>query len=250
MEYSKPPLSYEQQISLLKSRGLIIQSKEKARHILRRISYYRLSAYCIPFQSDKDCFDENTTIENIVELYNFDHDLRIIIFESLQKVEIFLRTLITYHLAHKYGAFGYADQKNLTPKFKDKQKWVNYFNDVLNDVLSRSKEIFISHYKTKYDESKHFPIWIVTEVISFGALSLLFAGLKPSDQNEIAKEFCINHTVLKSWFHHLVYIRNICAHHARLWNRKLAIKPKIPIKLYAWHKPCTIQNDRIFHLYQ
>jgi len=170
MKYSKPPLSYEQQISLLESRGLIIQSKEKARHILRRISYYRLSAYCIPFQSAKDCFIENTTIEDIVTLYNFDHNLRIIIFESIQKVEIFLRTLITYHLAHKYGAFGYTDQKNLTPKFKDKQKWVNYLNDVLNDVLSRSKEIFIYHYKTKYDESKHFPIWIVTEVISFGAL--------------------------------------------------------------------------------
>lgn len=87
------------------------------------------------------------------------------IFESLQKVEIFLRTLITYHLAHKYGTFGYADQKNLSPNI-NKQKWVND----LNDALQRSKEIFISHYKTKYDESKHFPIWIVTEVISFGAL--------------------------------------------------------------------------------
>lgn len=195
-----------------------------------------MSAYCIPFQSAKDCFNENTTIENTVELYNFDQDL-----ESIQKVEIFLRTLITYHIALRYGAFGYADQKNLSPNI-DKQKWVND----LNDALQRSKEIYISHYKTKYDESKHFPIWIVTEVISFGALSLLFAGLKSSDQNEIAKEFYINHTVLKSWFHHLVYIRNICAHHARLWNRKLAIKPKIPIKLSAWHKPFTIQNDRIF----
>jgi len=71
-------------------------------------------------------------------------------------------------------------------------------------------------------------------------------GLKPSDQNEIAKEFYINPTVLKPWFHHLVYLRNICAHHARLWNRKLAIKPKIPKKLCTWHKPFTIQNDRIF----
>lgn len=91
--------------------------------------------------------------------------ISIMIFESLQKVEIFLRTLITYHLAHKYGTFGYADQKNLSPNI-NKQKWVND----LNDALQRSKEIFISHYKTKYDESKHFPIWIVTEVISFGAL--------------------------------------------------------------------------------
>jgi abortive infection bacteriophage resistance protein len=242
MKYSKPPLSYEQQIDLLESRGLIIKDREKARNILRRINYYRLSAYCIPFQSSKDCFSVNTTIEDIVELYNFDHDLRTIIFESLQVIEIFIRTLITYHLSHKYGAFGYANQKNFSSTFINHQKWI----DELNDVLSRSQEVFISHYKTKYDESKHFPIWMATEVVSFGALSLLFAGLKPSDQNEIAKEFNINHEVFKSWLHHLVYIRNICAHHARLWNRVLAIKPKIPKKLDSWHKPYTIQNGRVF----
>ena len=112
--------------------------------------------------------------------------------------------------------------------------------------MKRSREVFIGHYKKKYHGSKYFPIWIVTEVISFGALSQLFAGLRAYDQKEISKHFKAPHIVFKSWLHNLVYVRNICAHHARLWNRSLAIKPKIPKNTPLWHKPYSIPNGKVF----
>ena len=242
MEYKKRPLTYDQQIDLLESRGLIFQNREKARSILQRISYYRLSAYWIPFQSCKDCFNKDATIEKVVELYNFDRELRTIVFDSLQIVEISIRTFLTYYLSNKYGAFGYADPQKFSTYFKNHQKWL----DDLNNELKRSREVFISHYKNKYHGSKYFPIWIVTEVISFGALSQLFAGLRAYDQKEISKHFKAPHIVFKSWLHNLVYVRNICAHHARLWNRSLAIKPKIPKNIPLWHKPYTIPNGKVF----
>jgi len=242
MEYTKPPLTFDQQINLLESRGVTIQDKEKAKNILRRISYYRLSAYFIPFLNQKDSFKQDVTIEKIERLYNFDHKLRTLVFDGLQIVEVSIRTLITYHLAHRYGTFGYSDFSNFSPSFRNYEKWINN----LNEELNRSKELFIEHYKLKYSDSKYYPIWMVTEVISFGALSQLFKGLKPKDQKEISTYFNLTHKVLKSWIHNLVYVRNICAHHARLWNRTLGIKPIIPIKMDTWHNPYTITNNKIF----
>lgn len=223
MQYTKPPLTFDQQLDLLISRGLIVNDRPQALKILRQISYYRLSAYCIPFHISKDQFHGSAKFEDVYELYCFDREFRFFLARYIEPIEISIRTILTNYLAHKYDAFGYVDPRNFPPSF-DHAKWLFSVEEEVN----RSKEIFVEHYRTKYTKMKCLPIWMVSEIFSFGSLSILFSGLFDIDKSAIAKEFGIHHVVLRSWLHSLCYIRNICAHHSRVWNRTLAITPKIP----------------------
>lgn len=239
MEYQKPPLTYTEQLELLIRRGLIVENKESAIKYLRHISYYRLSAYFLPFkQSDK--FHTGTKIEDVIRLYAFDQELRILVLSAIEPVEIALRTQIIYHLSHKYGVFGYLEPLNFSNRFKH-EKWLNNLKKTINE----STETFLQHYRKKYTLNSDFPLWMALEVISFGSLSHLFKGLKGCDQQEISKLYGLKDTVLLSWLHSLAYMRNICAHHARLWNRTLTVKPSLPVKTETWK---DVKNHRIYCL--
>lgn len=100
--YNKPHLSYKNQIDLLKSRGLIVNDENFAITKLKHISYFRLSAYFLPFQSTKDTFDHGTTFEQIIDLYHFDKELRLLTFGAIEKIEIFLRTSLAYKSLQTY----------------------------------------------------------------------------------------------------------------------------------------------------
>lgn len=247
MQYSKPALTIQQQINLLSSRGLIIKDQRFAEAVLQQISYYRLSAYCIPFQLQKDKFHDGTSFESVYRLYRFDHDLRILVFDVLERVEVAIRAKITYVLARELGAFGYLNRENYHQAFK----WGRFdqWMAEIEDEIGRSREVFIAHYKIKYAESKHFPIWMASEVFSFGKLSQLYSGLAYKYQKKIAREFLISHEVLKTWLHTLVYVRNVCAHHSRFWNKTLAIQPSFPSKDVAWTDPFIISNQKAFAVF-
>lgn len=244
MQYTKPPLTYEEQLEILISRGLIVKDKSFAISVLNRVSYYRLSAYCIPFQNQKDCFNENVTFQNVYDLYRFDHDLRMIVFDALERIEIAIRTSMTYYLAHHFSAFGYIKKENFHSSFNH-ENWLL----AVEEEIGRSRENFIMHYKAKYAKSKHFPIWMASEVFSFGRLSQLFSALHFKDQKEIARKYNVPRDVFRSWLHTLVYARNLCAHHSRLWNRVFAIKPTLPQKSVEWNNPFTINNSKSIALF-
>ena len=239
MKYQKPPLTYSEQLDLLLTRGLQVESKIEALHCLKNISYYRLSAYFLPFKQSEQ-FRKGTSFKDVIDLYTFDRKLRLLILDAIEPIEVALRTQIIYHLSHKYGAFGYLDEKNFSNRFKH-AKWLQN----LNESISDSTETFIKHYKKKYTLSTHFPFWMVIEVISFGNLSYFFRGLKGEDQQVIANIYNIKDIVLTSWLHALVYLRNLCAHHARLWNRTLTFKPALPQKSSIWQ---GVKNDNIYSL--
>lgn len=239
MKYKKPPLKHEEQLDKLISRGLIVEDRVFSLSVLRRISYYRLSAYCIPFQISKDRFSKSVTFKNIYDLYRFDHELRMIVFDALERIEIAIRTTIIYYLAHKFGAFGYLEKENFHHSFKH-EEWLR----IVEGEISRSRETFIKHYQEKYVQSKHFPIWMASEVFSFGKLSQIFSGLQFKDQKEIAKMYDLPREVFRSWIHTLVYARNLCAHHSRLWNRVFAIRPAFPQKDILWNTPFRIDNNK------
>jgi abortive infection bacteriophage resistance protein len=219
--FKKSPFSYDEHINLLKERNLIINNEKYAKHKLSVISYYRLSAYFRPFYiRDKEIFRNNTLFEDIIKLYYFDKKLRKIIFDTLENIEIFLRTKII-ELISKEGAFGYLTMIN-------KEKKDEILNRI-NRELNRSKEVFIKHYKNKYLD-EYYPIWMIVETISFSLLSMLLKNLDEESKIKLANDLNLSVDVLESWLHNLVYIRNICAHHSRIWNRILAIRPKIPRK--------------------
>lgn len=239
-EYRKPPLTYAEQASLLQSRGLMISSTEKAEHFLRQVNYYRFSAYGIPFQNPRDVFIPGTTFEKIVELYRLDEELRNALTAVLSPIEIFLRTHIVYELSHTCGVYSHYASNNFRTDFDHKQ-WA----DSLDEEVQRGKETFLGHFKTRYTGFPRLSIWAVCEVMSMGSLSFLYNGLLPNLQRRICSGMEIHHYTLAKWMHVITYLRNICAHHSRLWNRELAIRPFLPNKDIRWTR-LGLNNQRLF----
>lgn len=240
VKYTKKPLTFSEQIDLLASRGLIVGNRGEAEAFLGRVNYYRFSAYCIPFEKERHAFLPGTKFEQVHGLYELDRRLRLLIMEAIEPVEIATRTFMAYRLSHQYGPFAHSESKNFKPEFEH----ATWISDVLTET-DRSKETFVSHFMATYDEYPQLPIWAAVEIMSFGSLSKLFSGLLGDDKREIAGKFGMHPRVLGSWLHTLVYVRNTCAHHARLWNRELAIAPRLPNKDPRWRALDPAHSKRL-----
>jgi len=228
MKYAKPSISLEQQVELLQKRGLNINNPEKARHYLSNISFYRLRAYTYPFQDNNDPghpFKGDVSFEEIIQLYVFDRQLRLLVFDGLEKIEIALRTKIIYEFARVYGSHWHDRNELYTNQ-------VRFTKDIskLYEEVDRSSETFIKHYKAKYSNPEYPPSWMALEVASMGLLSKLFENLnKTEPKKKVVAEFGLkNHLILESWIHAFAHLRNVCAHHGRLWNRRFTTMPKLP----------------------
>ena len=245
IKYNKPALNIEQQIELLKSRGLIINDENFAKDILSNITYYRLSAYMKFFQK-YDLFSRNTTFEDIVYLYNFDKDLKSLIFENIRLVEISLRTKICLHMCTNYGSHWFYD-KNCYKTEKDYYKTL----EILENEKGLKKDTFIKYYSEKYSEPALPPFWMLAEVLSMGDLSKILSGINFKDVKAIARSITQDYyiaPVITNWIHVLATVRNICAHHSRLWNRELKIKFAEPQKIPEW-KNNNVPNDKLYGIY-
>lgn len=160
---------------------------------------------------------------------------------ALEKIELYLRASMSHVLSLKYGTFAHEDSSIFFSKI-DHEKWINN----VHLEAKRSKENFVTHYKNKYLNFPTLPTWVAVEIMSFGSLSLLFNNLKNEVQMDIAKEINIHPTLLGSWLHTLVYIRNMCAHHGRIWNRELSIRPKIPKHGEIWRSLIAQNISSVF----
>lgn len=243
----KEPKTFDEQLQILKSRNMIVDNEEEAIKILKRTNYYRLTAYALQFK-DGDNYNNKVSFETMYNLYKFDEKLRHLIMEILEGIEISLRTYMAYNLSIKYGPEAYTNQAI----FKDIKSYTGYIdsngkqhkglNEEINLEISKNrKELFVKHHIKKYD--KHFPIWVIVEIFSFGMLSRTYKNLKTNEQKEISKNcFNINNLLLESWLDNLSYVRNICAHYGRLYNKNLTIKPKIHNK----YKKYNLDSQKIF----
>ena len=245
-DYIKPPLNLLQQINLLKSRGLIIDNDEKAKHLLEHISYYRLSGYWYPLLANKQThnFKINATLDTAFALYCFDRELRQLVLAEIEKIEVAVRAKISYVLAHKHGPFWFQNQTI----FKDLVKHAETLTKISSE-FSRSDEEFIHAFKQKYFNSLP-PSWMMMEITSFGAMSQLYKNLKPGkEKRKIAHHFGLTDTVFITWLHSFVYLRNVCAHHTRLWNRAMSIRPQIPhAPQKTWLENGNLQNNRTYFI--
>lgn len=253
--YSKPFLSFDAQITLLESRGLDIPDKARAKMYLQQINYYRLSAYFLPFQSRQDRFDVGTTFEHIIKTYTFDRELRLLVFDAIERIEIAIRTQFIYQLAQKYNDSHWQDDPTIfKPALKGRfGKIIDPYSD-FQDIIDKAKkakkpEVFIKHYTDEYDTPPNPPAWMCFELLTIGELSRFFKGLRNNtDKKLIADYFKLHHTVFESWLHALTYVRNICAHHSRLWNRDLAVEPSLLLKPQAaWVSSSYNNNKRVFY---
>ncbi|EKG35775.1 Abi family protein [Pseudomonas syringae] len=253
--YSKPWISYEEQLDQLTKRGMLTTEKPLALEYLRRIGYYRLSGYLFAFRERSgdlvmldeqgkkpkkikpttivlDDFKQGTIFQNAIDLYVFDKQLRLLAMDALERIEIALRV----DIAHSLGGldpFAYLKPDLLHFEFTaklDPKTGVSRHHDWLTRharLINRSKEEFVRHNKTKY--GLPLAVWVVSEVWDFGTLSTLFSGMRESEQDTISGRYGIaNGRTFASWLRSLNYLRNVCAHHSRLWNRNIVDQPKLP----------------------
>lgn len=224
MHYSKITLTPDQHLYRLWTKGLIIDDPIAAKRALEHIGYFRLLIYMRNFQDpNTKRFFARTKFSQITELYTFDRDLRLLIMDAVERIEVGLRAALANRLGVLHGPHWYMD--------KECYEKINGFFETLRKTIDeagpskRHKWIALEHYYTKYDKPDLPPVWVVLEKLSFGSLSQLFEALKISNRKAVAKAFSYDQTVLVSWFHSLNAIRNQCAHHGQLWNTNLAFEP-------------------------
>jgi abortive infection bacteriophage resistance protein len=244
--YSKPFFTYPAQLSLLKQRGMNFADEGKALHLLKRIGYYRLSTYWHPLLADKQTltFKSDAGFETAFALYKFDRELRQLILSELEKIEVAVRVQMTYSLSTAHGSF-WMDNEDL---FADPEMYRATLAKI-NSELQRCDEEFILSFKARYANPLP-PSFITLEIASFGALSRLYDNLISSAaKQEISQTFGLVDKVFASWLHGFVYLRNVCAHHARLWNKPMQIQPLFPRHIhYTWLTDKTVGNNRVYYV--
>lgn len=208
----------------------------EAEQFLAKVNYYRFSAYCIPFEMERHKFKLDVVFDDVVSLYRFDQQLRQLIDNALEIVEIYLRAKITHTLTLKYGPFVHENFVNFY-SIDQYSQWLLR----VHEEIDRSKEPFVTHYRSKYEDFPRLPLWMAVEVMSFGGLSKLFSNLKRGHQVEIGRALGFHQDLLVSWIHSMNFVRNVCAHHARLWNKEIAISMKLP-KVPEWQ---TVDPKRV-----
>lgn len=219
----KTATTYDEQLALLQSRGCVVSDPVFCKTVLKRINYYRFSAYFLPFRKADGTYRDGTSFHKVYRIYEFDRKMRQLLFSAIEQVELYLRTQLAYYHAHKYGALGYKNSDNFRSSADCER-----VNDIFETEKSRNKKIpFVKHHIEKYNGE--FPVWVAMELFSFGALSLFYRGMITADKKEIAKEsFGTTYGNLDSWLRCCTDLRNICAHYGRLYYRIFAAVPATP----------------------
>lgn len=270
MTYPKPWKTYDEQLDQLLARGMVVTDRARALDCLERIGYYRLSGYWFAFRERSgvlclldehgkkpakvreehillDQFKPGTTFQNAVDLYVFDKQLRLLALDALERIEVALRVDISHTLG-QFDTFAYLRPALFHEEFStriDIQSGLTRHHEWLGkhaQLINRSKEEFIHHHKMKY--GLPLAIWVVCEVWDFGTMSTLFNGMRQADQDAIARQYGVsNGRIFATWLRSLNYLRNVCAHHSRLWNRNIVDQPKLPSATeLAWVTPFEASN--------
>lgn len=242
MKYSKPRLLYDAQVRLLQHRGLDVGLERDAVQALKRIGYYRLSAYTYPMREQlanagvgsqrSECFSTGSKLSDAVALHDFDHRLRRTLLPGIQTIEVSLRTKVAYNLG-RHGALAHLDRTGLdatecdTPgqgPTKNGTKYENWLSEYRSLQAKAHREDYMRHFRQKYDGD--VPIWAATEFMTMGCLIALFRLMDHGDRRRIAHEYSVKDPqVLFGWLKSLNVLRNQCAHNNRIWNRSNTYPP-------------------------
>ena len=254
--------SIDEQIKILQSRSMMITDLSKAADQLRRIGYYRLSGYSYsfrkmnknyPFKNKEaqkttkqrrrvDQFVPNTRLSEVVDIYVFDKQLKILCCDAIERIEVAIRVDVAYELG-QLDPIAHTLKEHLDEVVADKipkhKKVTNYADWLENYERLKQRSAnseFVMHNIKDYGE---LPIWAATEIFDFGTLSKLFEMLKLKQRNAIARKYGLpDGKHLKQWLRSLCYIRNSSAHHERLWNMKIKTTSSVPV-----HKGCRHMTD-------
>ncbi len=246
LSFTKPPLRLDELVDRLVDRGLVVPDHERALRYLRHVGYYRLSPYTIPFRQGLDhALREGTSFDDILDLYVFDRALRLIVMDALERVEVAVRAALTDHMSTTYDD---PHWYMTATHFHDDGRHAGLLRIVRQACEERLRSTpdsgedslvhrsALEHYLTTYGTPELPPSWLVAEMLTIGQLTSTYRNLKVrSDRTAIAQSVGLTAPVLESWLQTYVRVRNICAHHGRLWNVGLGVYPAIPTSsTVAW----------------
>jgi len=231
--YEKPVLNIDQQLELLTKQGLIVKNPKRVLHYLRFIGYHRLSGYFRTFQlqnTSEHIFKKGTTFDSIISLYIFDRKLRLLVMDAVERIEVAVRTTISSTMCETYGHHWYLKPMLFKSNFnyQDLMKTIERETG-FNNRKKQNKSC--SNYFKNYNKPYLPPVWIVAEALSIGAWSNIFSNLRSrKDRKQISDQYYLHYNIMSSWLQSFTYLRNLCAHHSRIWNRKFTVKPKVTNK--------------------
>lgn len=257
----KPFKTFPEQLQVLRDRGLGIEDEPSALAALERIGYYRLSGYFYPLRKTKpvgesgrlDDFVDGATMDLVIQIADFDKKLRLLTLYAIETIEVAVRVAVAHHLgrvkadAHRHPSL--LDGRFTKPKEgggpSDYDVWTKKFEQ----LCKRSTEDFIGHHDGNY--GGQMPIWVAIEAWDFGLLSHFYTGLQRRDKNAIAAKYGLaDGDVLRSWLRTFNFVRNVAAHHSRLWNRVNTEIPRLPtVERCRWLEPLHKDQNSLRRLF-
>ncbi len=245
-EQTKKPRSLDELVDLLLSRGLI-STQENLKTTLSRISYFRLSGYWYHFRRKDqetgailDEFCEGTTLNDILRVYEFDQELSLLCFNVVKQIEVNLRCFFVQETTTRLGAFFYAnsddplfhnwDNHSVTIKALEKRAMFK------QNAQNSSKESYVTHMEEKYSD-EHMPLWMAAELMDFGTLIHFMEQMDATFWNALAQKLSLPIALIKKWMYAIRNLRNVCAHHARIWNKSWGTRSLPPNRSsdMAWY---------------
>ncbi len=203
-----------------------------AKHCLAHIGYYRLTSYWLPYEADHGThtFHAGTSFETVLGHYAFDRELRLLVMDAIERIEISMRTRWAFELANAHGPHAHLLPALFMSKFGQGGRTVWDHQRGIEDLekeQSRSRETWVKHFQSKYDEPLP-PLWATCELMTLGAFSKWYSNTA-SDRlrKNVARSYGLDMQILTSFLHHIAVARNICAHHSRLWNRSFTFVLKL-----------------------
>lgn len=238
MDYLKQHLSLSLQADRLIKRGLLANKSELEQR-LADVSYYRLSSYWYPFRlvdpvtlKRRDDLQPNTSLDLIWDHYIFDRQLRFLLMDAIERIEVSIRSRLVYFLTETDGSFGYTSSSIFRDSVQH-QKWIKRVQCCVD--RARQASPCLKHFFNTYGDKHHDPpLWITAEVLDFGGMSYLFCGVRKDIRNKVVKSLGISAAVLDSWLTCLNAVRNSCANHEYIWCRAWINKPMLPKADALW----------------
>lgn len=237
--------SIDEQVEILKKRGLNISDVDKAKDFLYKNNYYRISGYSLTLRKN-DKFYEGVSFQNIIDIYDFDHEMRHVLLKYIEIIEVRVKSIYAYEFTKIYGPTGYLDHNN-------------FDNDsVYNDVMSKAEEqkekrlpyeAYLKHFIE--DLKEDVPFWAYVDLLTISNISFLYSISDEQLKTTVAQALGLykqSSLLLGKFMHSLTIIRNLCAHGGRLYNRLFEQKPN----LSKYEKSFLIQKNGVVdnsHLY-
>ena len=175
---------------------------------------------------DSHTFKENTDFDDIMRVYSFDRKLRILLLDIIERIEVAIKAAISNHMSLALGnPHWYLEETS----FKN-SAYSEELKMKVKDSIAENSEMFLSHYLSKYTEPDMPPSWMMMELVTLGTVSRIYENIAPSNKvrEDIARSFKTLTSTLESWLKAMRYLRNLCAHHQRVWNKRLIIQPRLP----------------------